>query len=99
MKQILLIVLMISVPMVFGLVAVLLLFRLARKNEPKPCYRCGVTATAEYMSIPYCMMCRIVVIRMLPAVRHDPPYGFPGSPGYTDFSEVPSPNQFGKKEN
>lgn len=98
MIQILYVLLLVVVPAAIGALAVLVLIRLGRKPEPKPCYRCGIEATTEYMSTAYCIMCRMVVIRMLPAVRHDPPYGFPGSPGYSDFSEVPRQNQFGKKE-
>lgn len=58
---------------------------LFRPSGPFPCYRCAVEATTEYMGLHYCMMCRAVVIQMLPGVRHDPPYGFPGASGYLDF--------------
>lgn len=60
-----------------------------------PCYRCGeVVAETEYMGLRYCLMCRIVVIRAYPMVAHDPPYGFPGAPGYLDWPE----RALGKKE-
>jgi hypothetical protein len=59
--------------------------RLAAPPEPRPCYRCADLATTEYMSLPYCMMCRVVIVQVLPMVRHDPPYGFPGSTGYLEF--------------
>lgn len=50
-----------------------------------PCYRCSVEATDEYMGLHYCFMCRMVIVQTIGAVRHDPPFGFPGSPGYTEF--------------
>ena len=53
-----------------------------------PCYRCGVEASTEYMGLHYCMMCRIVVVQTIGAVRHDPPFGFPGSPGYLEFPKI-----------
>lgn len=56
-------------------------------KTPRPCFRCGVVATDEYLSIPYCMICKEVVAMTLPGVRSDPPYGFPGSPGYFDWPE------------
>jgi hypothetical protein len=51
-----------------------------------PCYRCGeVEGNEEYMGLHYCFMCRMVIVQTIGAVRHDPPFGFPGSPGYTEF--------------
>lgn len=57
------------------------------KRTPKefPCYRCGGLASAEYMGLHYCGMCRQVVMAMISAVQHDPPYGFPGAQGYLEF--------------
>ncbi len=69
-----------------------------QKAAIKPCYRCAVIATTSYMGIDYCLMCRVVVVQMLPGVRHDPPYGFPGAPGYLEFPEE-TPKIEGKKEN
>lgn len=73
----------------FGIVAlgIALLVRSARTSTIRPCYRCGIVSTTEFMNIRYCGMCRTVVARMLPVVYHDPPYGFPGGPGYLDFRE------------
>ena len=56
-------------------------------QRARPCYRCGAVARTEYMGLRYCHMCRAVIMQILPAVRHDPPYGFPGSPGYLAFPE------------
>ena len=53
--------------------------------KPAPCYRCARPATVDYMGLHYCYMCRHVVMMVSASVRHDPPYGFPGSPGYLDF--------------
>ena len=55
------------------------------KQRGLPCYRCARKATVEYMGLHYCYMCRHVVMMVSASVRHDPPYGFPGSPGYLDF--------------
>lgn len=68
-------------------------------DEPlqKPCYRCGEISTRDFMGLNYCAMCHVVVVRMLPVVRHDPPYGFPGASGYLEFSDVPRQTE-GKKE-
>ena len=53
-----------------------------------PCYRCGeVLGETEYMGLHYCLMCRIVIVQTYQAVQHDPPYGFPGAPGYLDWPE------------
>jgi len=49
---------------------------------PYPCYRCGHPAVTEYMGLHYCLICRDVVVALIGAVQHDPPFGFPGSPGY-----------------
>lgn len=68
-----------------------------RREEMKPCYRCAAIATAPFMGLDYCIMCRMVVVQMLPVVRHDPPYGFPGAPGYLEFPEE-MPKVEGKKE-
>ena len=60
-------------------------FLFRNSNGPYPCYRCAAVATTDYMGLRYCLMCRVVVVQMLPGVRHDPPYGFPGSSGYLEF--------------
>lgn len=60
---------------------------LRRRSIIRPCYRCRDVATSEYMGLHYCLLCHIVVIQMMPGVRHDPPFGFPGSGGYIDFPE------------
>lgn len=57
------------------------------RKAVKPCYRCAIIATDQFMGVDYCVLCKIVVARMLPVVRHDPPYGFPGAPGYLEFPE------------
>jgi hypothetical protein len=56
-----------------------------RITSPNPCYRCADVATTDFGGYHYCLMCRIVIIQALPAVRHDPPFGFPGAPGYLDW--------------
>lgn len=58
-----------------------------RWNSIHPCYRCRAVATHEFMGVHYCIMCVTVVSRMMAAVRHDPPFGFPGSNGYLNFPE------------
>ncbi len=55
--------------------------------KPVPCYRCARGATVQFMGLDYCFMCRHVVMMVSASVRHDPPYGFPGSPGYLEFPE------------
>ncbi len=57
------------------------------RSTVHPCYRCRAVATSEFMGVHYCIMCATVVSRMIAAVRHDPPFGFPGSNGYLDFPE------------
>jgi hypothetical protein len=60
--------------------------RLGKWVSPeKPCYRCGVIATKEFAGYHYCGICRDAVAAMISVVRHDPPYGFPGAQGYTEF--------------
>ncbi len=74
----------------FAFLGVRALIRAGRDTRPvRPCYRCGVLATTDYMGLHYCLMCRVVIVQMLPAVRHDPPYGFPGASGYLEFRDVP----------
>ncbi len=68
------------------------------RNLPRPCYRCAAIATTDYMGLHYCIMCRVVVVQMIQAVRHDPPYGFPGASGYIDFPEPSEAPVDGKKE-
>jgi hypothetical protein len=67
------------------------IFRLLKKK--KPCYRCGGDASVEYMALPYCIICREVIVRMLPAVGLGGMFGFPGSSGYLEF-----PDHLEKKE-
>ncbi len=66
---------------------------------PRPCYRCGIIADRSYMGLDYCTMCCVVVVQMLPAVRHDPPYGFPGASGCMEFKEPSEAKLQEKKEN
>lgn len=63
-----------------------------------PCYRCATPAEVDYMGLKYCLMCRIMVVQMLPAVRHDPPYGFPGATGYVEFPAPAEVAESQKKE-
>lgn len=64
-----------------------------------PCYRCGeVEATGEFMGLHYCLMCQIVVGQMYAGVRNDPPFGFPGAPGYLKFPSKVRPEQEKKEE-
>lgn len=51
----------------------------------KPCYRCGVKADDTHAGYHYCVMCKKVVQVMQATVSHDPPFGFPGASGYTEF--------------
>ena len=86
--------------LILASVGILLLARAARSTRPlpKPCYRCAEIAVVEYMGLHYCIMCRTAVVSAYPMVRHDPPYGFPGAPGYLEFPD----HEFGyekKKEN
>lgn len=53
----------------------------------RPCFRCAAPATTDYMGLHYCRICRDVVNAMSAAVRHDPPFGFPGAEGYLEFPE------------
>lgn len=87
----------ITVPIVVSLVVVIAVGRFLRRSMqipsilagiPRPCYRCGVEATTDFMGLHYCSVCRIVVFRILPSVRHDPPFGFPGSSGYLEFPKL-----------
>jgi hypothetical protein len=59
--------------------------RFMRVSQVHPCYRCGILATEEYMGLHYCVICQLVVVRMIGAVRQDPPFGFPGASGYLQF--------------
>ena len=61
---------------------------LCARTGGKPCYRCGILATDEFMNLSYCHMCREVVVRVYPSVSFDPPYGFPGGAGYTGFRGI-----------
>ncbi len=55
-------------------------------KKPRPCYRCGeAEAVDEFMGLHYCLRCRMMVARMYGVVQHDPPFGFPGAPGYTEY--------------
>ena len=78
-----------------ALVVALLIGRAFRRGLAPvhyPCYRCGeVEGDAEYMGLHYCQMCRIVISSTYAGVRHDPPFGFPGSPGYLDFPQKGPP--------
>ncbi len=71
----------------FSVLATLAIVFLFTRKAKKPCYRCGILAVTDFMGVPYCTICRLVVARMLPVVRHDPPFGFPGATGYLDWPE------------
>ena len=62
-----------------------------KNPPPAPCYRCARPSVVEYMALRYCFMCREVIVAMIAAVRHDPPYGFPGAPGYLDYPDEVRP--------
>ncbi len=62
------------------------LFKFLRKK--KPCYRCGGGATVQYMALDYCIICREVIMRMLPIVGLGGMFGFPGSTGYLEFPNL-----------
>lgn len=79
------IVLIVVAVMIVMTTVAIVFFRLLGHRDVKPCYRCGVLATTDYMGLHYCLMCRVMVVQMLQAVRHDPPFGFPGGPGYLDW--------------
>ncbi len=87
--------LILSAVFVFGWTIYTLVIRAVRQTAaipsfpgtikiPKPCYRCRGDAITTYMGLDYCFMCREVVVMMSSAVGNDPPYGFPGSPGYLE---------------
>ena len=61
-------------------------FRFLRRK--KPCYRCGGTASVQFMAIDYCSICREVIVRMMPIVGMGGQYGFPGAAGYLEFPAV-----------
>lgn len=44
------------------------------------CYRCGGRAYHEYMSLPYCPICYMIVSEMAHLIPMGPPVGFPGGP-------------------
>lgn len=75
---------------VFSSILAVIAWRSSRKEE-HPCYRCGGLASVEYMGLHYCEMCRNVIVAMIAAVQHDPPYGFPGAKGYLDFPKEKKP--------
>lgn len=54
-------------------------------GKKKPCYRCGIEASETFAGYDYCSICKKVVSVMQSVVRHDPPFGFPGASGYTEF--------------
>lgn len=56
-------------------------------KKKKPCYRCGGTASTQYMGLDYCRICRIVVVRMMPMIGMGGMFGFPGASGYLEFPE------------
>jgi len=56
--------------------------------KKKPCYRCGGRATVQYMGLDYCVICRKVVVMMLPAVGMGGMFGFPGATGYLEHPNL-----------
>lgn len=66
-------------------------------HKKKPCFRCGGNATVGYMSIDYCVICREVVMRMMPIVGFGGMFGFPGATGYLEFPNLEKIQE--KKEN
>lgn len=90
------VILVIVIVIVAGMVVASKMLARARAStqEIRPCYRCGIVATTDYMGLHYCQICRVAIVQMLPAVRHDPPYGFPGASGYLEFPE----QELGKEE-
>ena len=56
-------------------------------QKKKPCYRCGGTASVQYMGLDYCRVCRLVIVRMMPMIGLGGMFGFPGSTGYLEFPE------------
>lgn len=84
--NVLVIVLIIVGALLVAAIGIWLLVSSARQSQIlRPCYRCAAIATHEFMGLYYCRMCCMIVVRMLPTVRHDPPYGFPGSSGHLTF--------------
>jgi len=63
------------------------LFSIFRKV--RLCYRCARPAKRAFMALDYCLLCSQVVPMMYPAVRHDPPFGFPGAKGYDPLGPDP----------
>ncbi len=59
-----------------------------RMSRPEICYRCGQDARVQFAGFPYCGVCVFVVEAMLPAVKHDPPPGFPnGGAGAPNWNQ------------
>lgn len=56
-------------------------------SKENPCYRCRTLATEEFRGLHYCRICRDVVMATSGVVAHDPPFGYPGSPGYVEFPD------------
>lgn len=61
------------------------IFQLRKLGRKRPCYRCAAVATRVFLGLHYCVMCEQVIMRTQGAVNHDPPFGYPGSPGYLEF--------------
>jgi len=57
--------------------------------KARRCYRCARPAKRQFMSLHYCLTCSQVVQMMMPAVSHDPPFGFPGQRGYDPLGPDP----------
>ena len=74
----------------------------ALPSRPLRCYRCALPAIDQFMNLDYCTICREVVKVMYPKVSQDPPYGFPGAPGYDPKGDDPylrsKENAGGKKD-
>jgi hypothetical protein len=58
-------------------------------RKVRRCYRCALPAKGTYMGLDYCPTCLTVVPMMMPAVSHDPPFGFPGQRGYDPLGPDP----------
>lgn len=56
--------------------------------KKKPCYRCGGDAKVQYMGLDYCIICREVIMRMLPVVGMGGQFGFPGAVGYLEHPNL-----------
>lgn len=93
MKSIAVIVVAFFLTLACGRIVLAMVRALRRRLSPPPvvCYRCGLILSRvfPYMGLSYCNLCRSVVVAMAWLIPMGAPFGFPGSPGYLELSDVP----------